>query len=249
MASAEVWHLVLGVSALVGIAVAVLGTARVPVCWAPATAVARGALQLALVALVLHQAITDARLVAAALTVMFVVATLTASRRLGGGVRRTVTVAGATGVGVVVALGVVFATGALAATARYVLALGGIVIGNAMTFATLTGRRFTGAVVDRWDEIEGWLALGATPAQATRQIARESVRSALIPNLDQTRTTGLVTLPGAFVGAIFGGVSPLEAGRFQIVVLAAVLAAGSVTGVLLLRWSPPTTQRPSPPPG
>lgn len=42
---------------------------------------------------------------------------------------------------------------------------------------------------------------------------------------DQTKTTGLVTLPGAFVGAIFGGVSPLEAGRFQIVVLAAIMAA------------------------
>ncbi len=246
MTSAEVWHLLLGVSVLVGIAVAVLGAARVPVCWAPATAVARGALQLALVALVLNQAVADARLVAAVLAVMFVVATLTASRRLGGGARRTVAVVGATGVGVAVALGAVFATGALEPTSRYVLALGGIVIGNAMTFATLTGRRFTGAVVDRWDEIEGWLALGATPAQATRQIARESVRSAMIPSLDQTRTTGLVTLPGAFVGAIFGGVSPLEAGRFQVVVLAAIMAAGSVTGVLLLRWSEPTTRRPAP---
>lgn len=62
--------------------------------------------------------------------------------------------------------------------------------------------------------------------------SRRSARRAH-PPIDQTKTTGLVVLPGAFVGAIFGGISPLEAGRFQIVVLAAIMAAGSVTAVLI----------------
>jgi putative ABC transport system permease protein len=61
------------------------------------------------------------------------------------------------------------------------------------------------------------------------------VHAALIPSTDQTKTTGLVTLPGAFVGAIFGGASPLEAGRFQVVVLASIMAAGSITAVALIR--------------
>jgi putative ABC transport system permease protein len=49
------------------------------------------------------------------------------------------------------------------------------------------------------------------------------------------RTTGLVTLPGAFVGALFGGAAPLEAARFQLVVLAGLLAAETVAAVVLLR--------------
>ena len=48
-------------------------------------------------------------------------------------------------------------------------------------------------------------------------------------------TVGLVTLPGAFVGALFGGASPLQAARFQLVVLVGLLAAESVAAVVLLR--------------
>src|SRR5690606_28380991 len=55
----------------------------------------------------------------------------------------------------------------------------------------------------------------------------------LLPAIDQTRTTGLVVLPGAFVGAVFAGLSPIEAGRFQLVVLASILAAGVVTASIL----------------
>jgi putative ABC transport system permease protein len=99
-------------------------------------------------------------------------------------------------------------------------------------------------VADKWDEVEGWLALGATPRQSTLELARQSVYSALIPSVDQTKTTGLVTLPGAFVGAIFGGVSPLAAGRFQIVVLAAIMAAGTITAVTLIAGLAPVRMKP-----
>jgi putative ABC transport system permease protein len=131
---------------------------------------------------------------------------------------------------------VVFSTGTIDFTPRYVLAIGGIVIGNAMTIATLTGRRFTELVRDRWDQVEAWMSLGATPRQSTRDLTRDAVYAALIPTTDQTKTTGLVTLPGAFVGATFGGVSPLEAGRFQIVVLASLMAAGAITAVIMAVW-------------
>ena len=148
------------------------------------------------------------------------------------------------GAGVLAAGAVVFATGAIAFTPRYILAVGGIVVGNAMTIATLSGRRFVELVNDRWDEVEGWLALGARPRQATADPVRQAISAALVPTVDQTKTTGLVTLPGAFVGAIFGGVSPLEAGRFQIVVLAAIIGAGSLVAVGLTAWLAPVRVRP-----
>jgi len=222
-----------GVLVLAAISAAVLWWFRVPHRFAPVGAIARGAAQLAFVSLVLQGVITDARWVAVVLAVMFGVAWWTACGRIGDRAQVGATVAVAMAIGVVVAAGTVFATGAVEATPRYVLALGGIVIGNTMTVASLAGRRFQEIVDDHWTEVEGWLALGATIRQATVGPARLAVHAAMIPSTDQTRTTGLVTLPGAFVGAIFGGLSPLEAGRFQVVVLAAIMATASITAVLV----------------
>ncbi len=238
----------LGVAVLAAVTWGVLTVAGIPRRWAPAVAIARGVAQLAVVALVLGGLITHPLGVAAALVVMFTVAAWTATRRLDGDPRARVMVPVSMGAGVLVALGVVFGTGALELTGRYALAIGGIVVGNAMSIATLAGRRLRAGIVDHWDEVEGWLALGATPRQATVDIGRRAVFEALVPTVDQTRTTGLVTLPGAFVGAIFGGLSPLEAGRFQVVVLAAIMAAGSVTAVLLTRASSVVVRKPEAPP-
>ena len=236
---------VLGVLALVATATVVLLAARASAPWAPAAAIARGVLQLAAVSLVLTGVIRSPILIGLALGVMFIVATCTSARRLGDLRTMVLPVAGAMASGILVSAVVVFGSGAIALSPRYALALGGIVIGNAMSIATIAGRRFRELVDDRWDEVEGWLALGATPGRATADLVRRAVSAALVPTVDQTRTTGLVTLPGAFVGAVFGGVSPLEAGRFQIVVLAAIMATGSITAVLLTRWLAPVRTRPA----
>lgn len=202
---------------------------------APLLAILRGLVQLAILSLILTGVIRSPFWVGVALVVMFSVAVGVASRRIGG--RQQVAPAAiAMGSGVLVTLLIVFVSGALELDARYALAIGGIVIGNTMSIATLSGRRLVEAANDHWEELEGWFALGATPRQATRDIGRQAVYSALIPTTDQTKTTGLVTLPGAFVGAIFGGVSPLEAGRFQIVVLAAIMCAGALTAVILVAF-------------
>ena len=103
-----------------------------------------------------------------------------------------------------------------------------------MTSATLAGRHLLAGLRARRTEVEGWLALGATPRQAVLDIARTAAGEALVPALDQTRTTGLVTLPGAFIGALLGGASPAEAARFQVVVLASLLCAQSVVAVLVV---------------
>lgn len=235
----------LGVAVLALVAVGVLAAYGVPHRWAPALAILRGAAQLAIISVILAGVITDPRWVALALVVMFSVAAATATHRIGWSRDHAIMMATAMAAGVVVSFSVVFLTGAIAFSARYALAIGGIVIGNSMSIATLAGRRFTEAVRDHWEEVEGWLALGATPRQSTLDQARTAVYSALIPSVDQTKTTGLVTLPGAFVGAIFGGVSPLEAGRFQVVVLAAIMAAGAITAVIVSTWLAPVRVRPA----
>jgi putative ABC transport system permease protein len=67
-----------------------------------------------------------------------------------------------------------------------------------------------------------------------RDIARTAAGEALIPAMDQTRTTGLVTLPGAFIGALLGGANPTQAARFQLVVLSAILASQAIVAVLIV---------------
>ncbi|MGH1524867.1 ABC transporter permease [Leifsonia sp. L25] len=242
---AELAPTLLGVAVLALLATAVLAAYRVPHRWAPTLAILRGAAQLAIISVVLAGVITNPLWVALALLVMFGVAAATATHRIGWSRQHAVMMGTAMITGVIISFSVVFLSGAIEFSARYALAIGGIVIGNSMSIATLAGRRFTEAVDDHWDEVEGWLALGATPRQSTLEQARGAVYSALIPSVDQTKTTGLVTLPGAFVGAIFGGVSPLEAGRFQVVVLAAIMAAGSVTAVMVAAWLAPVRVRPA----
>ncbi|WP_040165585.1 ABC transporter permease [Microbacterium gorillae] len=235
---------IVGVAVLAAVTTGVLWAFRVPRWNEAPIAILRGAVQLALISVILTGVISHPAWIAVALAAMFLIASAVATRRSGWSWPMFAAMSTSILAGVIVAAAGIFLTGALELTSRYALALGAIVIGNAMSIATLTGRRFTSGLVDHWDEVEGWLAVGATPRQATIERARLAVRDALIPSIDQTKTTGLVVLPGAFVGAIFGGLSPWEAGRFQIVVLAGILAAGAVTATLVVTWLGDVRTRP-----
>ena len=226
--------LLLVLLALVAVAGGLLARARAFGPLAPARAVLRGALQLAVVALALRGVLEVPGVVAAVVAGMLSAVTVTAGRRLGGGRRRRDVLVSASA-GASLPLALLLLSGAFDVAALLVVAFSGILLGGTMTACTLTGRRLHALVHDRWDEVEGALALGATERQAMGLFTGEVVREALVPVLDQTRTTGLVTLPGAFVGALAGGASPADAARFQIAVLAGILAAQAVASVLLVR--------------
>ena len=113
-----------------------------------------------------------------------------------------------------------------------VIPIAGILIGNAMTTTTLAGRRALDELHIRHGEYEAALALGLPSRLAALEVARIPASEALIPALDQTRTVGLVTLPGAYVGVLLGGATPLQAGAAQLLVLVGILAV-QATAVLL----------------
>ena len=220
---------------LAAIATSLLLINRIRTPWSALIAIVRAAVQLAALSLILSGIINSPVLVGVGLGVMYLAAVLTSARRTRADRRQLGALAASMAAGNLVVLTVVFATGAIEFSPRFVLAIGGIVIGNTMSIASVTGRVFRTSVGDHWDEVEGWLALGARPNVATRDLARSSMLTALVPSIDQTKTTGIVVLPGAFVGAIFAGATPFEAGRFQVVVLASILAAGIITATILLR--------------
>ncbi|MFI7586867.1 ABC transporter permease [Spongisporangium articulatum] len=225
-----------GVVLLVAVTYGVLRAGRVPSGWAPAYAVARGATQLVAVGLLLRGVFTAPPLVVVALTLMFSVAAWTAVRRLSGTDGAALAVPVSILAGLVVTFAIVFGAGMLAVSPRYLVALGGILIGGTMLGVTIAGRTLARSLAEQRDEVEAWLALGATPRQAAARLSRRAAAEALVPVTDQTRTTGLVTLPGAFIGALLGGASPTDAARFQLVVLAGLLCTQAVAVVVLMQF-------------
>jgi putative ABC transport system permease protein len=232
----------LAVAVLVAVTLGIVLALRLEHPWLQPWAILRAVLQLGILSLVLSGIIRSPILVGLFLVVMLAAAVWTIARRLRLTLRGTAPVALVTLVAAAIPVTIVFLTGAVDFSPRYVLAVGGIVIGNTMTVSTLLGRNLGSQIVLRRDELEAWFSLGATPRQAAAPLVRSAASTALIPTTDQTRTTGLVTLPGAFVGSIFGGASPLVAAEFQLVVLAAILATSAlaVAGLGFLFGAPKT---------
>lgn len=230
----NVWvRLSVGAVVLIGITLGVLWMARIPHRRAVIVASVRAAVQLAVVALALRGVFAAPIAVIGVVAVMLGVAIWTASQRLKHleGARSAVAlacIAGAT-----VSVGIIVGLPVLDRSLRDLVAVAGIVVGGTMTAATLTGRQLEHGLRLRHDEVEAWLALGATHREATRDIARHSVYEALVPALDQTRTVGLVSLPGAFVGALLGGAAVASAARFQLAVLIGLLCAESITATVV----------------
>lgn len=187
------------------------------------TAAVRAVLQLAAVSAVITFVLRHLGLTGAFLAVMAVVATATSARRTETG-RRGVWVAVAILIGTVPSLVLLIAIGLLPVDGIALIPVGGILIGGAMTATTLSTRRALDTLRDRHGEYEAALALGFLEPTAVRLVIQRPAAEALLPALDQTRTVGLVTLPGAFVGMLLGGAPVWQAGALQLVVLLALLA-------------------------
>ena len=215
--------------------------------WLQPWAILRATVQLALLSVILSGALSDLCLTSAFLGVMVVVAALTIKQRIDRPLTDLPILMVIVVLAVAVPLSVVFLSGALPFEGRYLLSIGGILIGHSMTSSSLMGREVAHSLKRDVDEIEGWLALGAPMRTATRAVMRRAGSSAVIPGTDQTRSIGVVTLPGAFVGAVFGGASVLEAGRFQLLVSSSILLVGVLVVAMCTSYlgNPSTIARPT----
>jgi putative ABC transport system permease protein len=186
-------------------------------------AAVRAVIQLAAVSLVLATVLRVGWLTVVFVALMYAAAALTAGRRMTRGAIVTwaaVPIVASTLPVIVVLL----LTGILPAQPLAVIPVSGILIGGAMTASALTGRRALDELSTRRGEVDAALSVGLLPRDAALEICRPAAASAMIPVLDQTRTVGLVTLPGAFVGMLLGGASPVAAGAVQLFVLVSLLA-------------------------
>lgn len=203
-----------------------LGTTRPTV-----VAAVRATVQLGGVSLLIGAIVGSVAASAAFVGLMLVVAARTGGRRMTDN-RTGWWAALPIGMAPVPVVAALVASGVVPPTGIAVIPMAGILIGGTMTATALAGRRALDELQARHGEVEAALSLGFLPRDAAWEIVRQTAAQALIPVMDQTRTVGLVTLPGAFVGMLLGGATPVEAGAVQLLVLLLLLAVQTVSVAL-----------------
>ncbi|GAA6526472.1 ABC transporter permease [Intrasporangium sp. DVR] len=188
----------------------------------------RAAGQLTVAAAVITGVVGSIWLSVLALLGMFAMAVLTTSRRIGSP-RAWPWATAAMAAGVLPVLVILLLSGTIPFKGIALIPVVGIILGNTMTVHTLVGRRAFAALREERAQYEAALSLGLLPAQAIDEIIARRVPEGLIPSLDQVKTSGVVTLPGAFIGVMLGGGSAVQAATAQVLVLFAIMATQAVT--------------------
>lgn len=114
---------------------------------------------------------------------------------------------------------------------RILLPLLGMLVGNALSGVALVLDSMTAAAIRERPAIEARIALGATRFVAFEDILRRSLRTGLMPILNAMAAAGVVSLPGMMTGQILAGIDPVEAAKYQVLIM--FLIAGSTAIAVL----------------
>ena len=114
---------------------------------------------------------------------------------------------------------------------QYLIPLLGMVLGNTLTGVSLALDSFIEDLVSSREQIEAWLALGATRWEAAHEAIQKALRTGMIPTINSMLVMGLVSLPGMMTGQILAGAKPFDAVRYQIVIIF-MIASGTALGTI-----------------
>lgn len=115
---------------------------------------------------------------------------------------------------------------------RYLLPIFGMVLGNMLTGISLALDTLADGMRRDRPAVEARLALGATGFEAAATVLQRALRTAMMPLLNAMAATGLVTLPGMMTGQIVAGADPVEAAKYQLLVMFLITGATGL-GVLI----------------
>lgn len=118
---------------------------------------------------------------------------------------------------------------------QYAIPLLGMVLGNSMTAIALAVDRLTATVRQQRNVVEARLALGEGWASAIGDLRRDSVRTGLVPIINAMAAAGIVSLPGMMTGQILAGAPPIEAVKYQILIMF-LIAVSSGLGTVVAVW-------------
>ncbi|WP_347862756.1 iron export ABC transporter permease subunit FetB [Salimicrobium sp. PL1-032A] len=114
-----------------------------------------------------------------------------------------------------------------------VIPMSGMVIGNSMVAMGLALERMKSEFTENSGRLLAALSLGAEPKQASHLIVQRTLNAALIPNVDRIKTIGLVQLPGMMTGLILGGVTPVMAIKYQLVISLSIFSSVSLSAMFV----------------
>lgn len=115
---------------------------------------------------------------------------------------------------------------------QYAIPLMGMVLGNTLTGVSLGLERLLSSAVGQRAAIEARLLTGASARIALQGCVREAMRTGMIPIINAMAATGVVYLPGMMTGQILSGVEPMEAVKYQLLIMF-LIAGGTGLGLLL----------------
>lgn len=115
---------------------------------------------------------------------------------------------------------------------QYAIPLLGMVLGNSLTGVSLGLEKLGDEMSRGRDKIEMMLALGGSSWEAAQRPIANAVRTGMIPTLNAMAVVGIVSLPGMMTGQLLAGVEPVEAVKYQVVIMF-LIAAGTGIGIVL----------------
>lgn len=117
---------------------------------------------------------------------------------------------------------------------QLVLPLTGMMLGNCVSAIAVAMTRFYESMNDRRDEVTTMLALGATPWECSKPSVTSSMQLGLLPTIASLTSSGIVTIPGMMAGQIIAGGDPINAAKYQFVVLTSIAALTLVADTLIM---------------
>jgi putative ABC transport system permease protein len=114
---------------------------------------------------------------------------------------------------------------------RYAIPLAGIILGSVLNAGSLTLDSMLEGVSRERTAIEAQLALGTSYTEAVRPLIRASARRGLMPIINQMSAAGIITLPGIMTGQILAGMDPVEAVKYQILLMFLLAGSSGLTSV------------------
>ncbi|MEM9520053.1 MAG: iron export ABC transporter permease subunit FetB [Actinomycetota bacterium] len=132
-----------------------------------------------------------------------------------------------------VSVAVLFGLDVFPLQGRALVPLAGMMIGNALGAVVLVTKRLVAEVDEHADEIEARLALGLDSREAFAPHARRALQQALIPQIERTKSVGIVFLPGAMVGLVLAGIDAQDAVLVQAAVMFLVLGSVAITSTVM----------------
>ncbi len=120
-------------------------------------------------------------------------------------------------------------------TPQYAIPLLGMLLGNTMTGISLASDSLTSGIYEQRTMIEQRLYLGESWTSASSNVRRNCMRTGMVPIINSMAAAGIVSLPGMMTGQILGGTPPVEAVKYQILIMF-LIAAGTGFGVISAIW-------------